>query len=192
MQTASQALWALTQSAFDILIGIPEAAQPFAMLGGGYFRSVLEGNPPKDVDIFFANLYDFETACAAFRADPMFTETTQSNQGMHPTFIRPGCPPYNLIGFRFHPNIQALVADFDFTCCCFAAMFIGPKVVLATTETAYEDVIARRLNFNKKQNIVRVLKRKDRYEAYGYTPTQEFLAELPSCEQIVLGDDPPY
>lgn len=172
--------------ALNIFKKLPAGVSVLAFIGGGCFRSYYDGTPVKDYDLFFASYADWQLAVQWFRADERFIELTKPGEEAFPSFQSENDAPFNLIGFRFHKNAYELSRSFDFVCCAFAAEMTEPDVIAFTTHpNAVYDASHKRLAFLNHQHIDRVERRKARYvEQYGYTPTADFVAELPRCRLL--------
>lgn len=163
---------------------LPAGVRPLAFIAGGCFRSLYDGTPVKDIDLFFASRADFNAALRCFEASSIFTELP-SGCGGCPIFTDGVNPPVNLVGFRFHATLRALVLDFDLTCITCGAAMTEPGVVetFALAEF-HSDASNKRLRFNKVQNYCRAIRRLTRYEGYGYTRCESVKRDLERAHHV--------
>lgn len=162
---------------------MPPEVRPLAIVGGGALRAYFDGTRTKDIDLFFRCLGDYDGALAAFGVagasfeinTPALTNIAHYNGAV-----------FNLIGFHFADDAEDAASQFDFLCTSMAAEMNGHgEVSFHAVPGAITDAEAKTLNFNVMQRTERVIKRLRRYvDELGYTPTDEFIANLPRCSTV--------
>ena len=157
------------QYALSIFAVLPPGVDALAFIAGGCFRALYDKTEVKDIDLFFASYSDYQLALQFFAHDMRFTELESPTSGAR-IFTDGVRPPFNLVGFRFPPNLRELVMGFDFTAVTCGAEMTEPGVVdVIEGPLFYPDATNKILRFNKVQNHDRAVKRVARYEEYGYT-----------------------
>lgn len=168
-----------------LLAVLPAQVIASAILGGGAIRSMFDGTPLRDIDLFFRNREDYLIAEEAMRA--IFAPITG------------GCPNYptysiggfevNLAGFRFRSTVQQTSDAFDFTCCAFAVSLADTNEYCEYV-SARDDAESKRLRFLNLQRPPRVLKRMAKYiDRYSYTHAEDFIEQMPECWQVEPSDE---
>ena len=162
---------------------MPPEVRPLAMIGGGALRAYFDGTRTKDIDLFFRNVADFTAAVQVFAVEgasfglgaPVGTDIVHFNGA-----------EFNLIGFHCHPSAQEVAESFDFRCVGMAAAYDGHgSIDFHAVDGAIEDAESKTLNFQTAQRTARVIKRLRRYvDELGYTPSDQFIADLPVCSTV--------
>lgn len=174
------------QSIHDECAVLPWKVIHRAMLGGGALRSYFDGTMPKDYDLFFESVADWEASVALLMDDSMFDLTPADAGTRHPTFVHlPTGRKFNLIGFRIFPNPAELAKSFDFRCVAMALRLRDPQLTFYGVPGADRDCREKALNFQNLQPTIRVAKRLKRYvDELGYTPTDEFVSKVAQCARV--------
>lgn len=163
---------------------MPPEVRPLAIIGGGALRAYFDGTQTKDIDLFFRCGQDFYAALAAFSAE---AATFDLGAPVGTCIIRYNGAVFNLIGFHTVEDIQTSAESFDFRCVGMAASW-GPhgEVEFFAVPGAIDDAESKTLNFLTMQRTNRVVKRLRRYvDELGYTPTDQFIADLPRCSTVL-------
>lgn len=162
---------------------MPPEVRPLAIIGGGALRAYFDGTQTKDIDLFFRTLEDSIAACDVFQAEGA---TFESDVPAMTSIVHYNGAIFNLIGFHTVESASHAAEGFDFRCVGMAGSW-GPhgEVEFYAVPGAIDDAEAKRLNFLTMQRTNRVAKRLRRYvDELGYTPTEQFIADLPRCSTV--------
>jgi len=162
---------------------MPPEVRPLAIIGGGALRAYFDGTQTKDIDLFFRSNADWLAAGDVLTAEGA---TFDSNAPCGTWIARYNGAEFNLIGFHLVANVEDAAHRFDFRCVGMAGSW-GPhgEVEFYAVPGAIDDAEAKRLNFLTMQRTNRVAKRLRRYvDELGYTPTEQFIADLPCCSTV--------
>lgn len=163
---------------FEAMLTLPDSVKRIAMLGGGALRSVYDGTPVRDYDLFFRSVQDFDDAAVDMSGYCEFVSKGALADATFPTFRDPDGRLWNLIGFHFSPSIEQLALSFDLLPVSMAMELkeIGGSWVpeFAARHQAIEAARARILAISRPQSRERLQKRVDRYvREYDYLMTEE-------------------
>lgn len=163
----------------QLILPLLEAEKSF--VAGGYFRSCLEGNKPKDIDIFFYDENSFNEKRIQFTKSKKYTQiysTPRSvcfklNDGNGDILI-------DLVKNQFGGPIP-VIDNFDFTVCKCAAYIDGNILHVVNHKLFTQDVDQRILRLDrthKVNNPDKFFNRLIRYTQYGYNMEKEVKAAL--------------
>lgn len=162
---------------------MPPEVRPLAIIGGGALRAYFDGTRTKDIDLFFRTQADWLAAQDVFSAEgatweldcPVNTGIAHYNGAI-----------FNLVGFHTVEDAETAAWGFDFRCVGMAASWGSHgEIEFYAVPGAIDDAEAKRLNFLTMQRTNRVVKRLRRYvDELGYTPSDQFIADLPRCSTV--------
>lgn len=160
------------------LMGVPKGHKwQGVYLAGGAVRTMLTNEPVVDFDLFF------DSADTADRVEKYIATLKNANEIFR-------CQKGELITYQirsfkiqlikktYHPNIEDLLARFDFTICKFG-FDMGSQTLAYTRQDEY-DLYNKILRINELQYPVATMHRVQKYLAKGYKPEdwQAFWADL--------------
>lgn len=168
-----------------ILTEINEVLKGRAFIVGGALRSLIEGELPRDIDIFMAtdNNEDYVSVCHdvynAFAPKFLWSTTLDCNTDYHAVemnymdtdIVISLIKPQEFHGRPSFGDLHSLVDDIDFNVCRLGLAPDGKSVY--AVEPIWEvlkDIVDRRLRIvkHRPEEADRVAKRIAKYESYGY------------------------
>lgn len=146
------------------------------MVGGGFIRAIVAGEPVSDVDVFADNAETVLTLLDELKkAEPTAGVFTTPNATTFTT-----TPPIQVVRKWTFTTAEQLLANFDFSIVCAVIWFDAPSGAFQSACHAdfYSDLAAKRLVYTRNGipggTIIRAMK----YTAKGYRMPLESLAHL--------------
>lgn len=174
----------------ETLVELNKRLSGMATIAGGCFRSLIEGNEPKDIDIF---LYKKDFADGVRDAIKLFTgldevETTYSWEYGKYTIIK----PYVNNGRNLYGSPITIVSQFDIDVTKLWMDLFGNVATVEpyTVEQLTENIQNRQCEiilFNGHEN--RTVKRINKYIGYGYNISQIESRDLPMSAFYIEEDN---
>lgn len=140
-------------------------------IAGGFIRSFIIGKQPKDMDIFFDNIEQFELVISQLE---LLGYTIKRKSKYAYTMIKDN-KTIQLIK-NINGPIEEVFKDFDFTVCQVAVK----DKVLYYKQSFFDDLDNKRLVLNEESfnRCATTLERVIRYASYGFIPDRKQLTTL--------------
>lgn len=152
------------------------------ILAGGYLRDIVAGIPPKDVDLFFENEYDFLHFLLKInnvKTVKLYKKVIKINNGTS----------YDLIRSRFAPASE-IINGFDFTCCQIAVVVQSGKIKdIVHAPAALEHAKKKELHVNKITAPASSIRRAISFVQKGYTIADMHNFTLQVCRAAKSDED---
>ena len=147
-------------------------------VAGGCFKDIFENKRPKDIDLFFKNLTEYQTALDKIRSNNrfVFKNNTESTITFYDKITG-----FNiqLISKCFFENETKLLEDFDFTICRFCIFKDRYGLNVLRDIDYFTDLKDKRLSIAGDINTpIGTFKRAFKYSKYGFDITEESLKAL--------------
>lgn len=143
-------------------------------IAGGCFKDIFQNKKPRDIDMFFENVQDFNTADKEFK-NKGFEEVCNTNNAKtlinNETTVQLIC--------KFYGTPEQILNKFDFAVCKYSYQKENENYISTFCDTYYEDLEKRKLTVDLNLDFpFSTLKRAFKYCKYGFYPTLKTVEEI--------------
>ena len=147
-------------------------------IAGGCFRSIFEGNFPRDIDLFFNTEEDFLFAKDVYIGEEWKVAYENENAI---GFYKKGKPRVDLVR-SIYGTPENIISQFDFT----IAKFAMDKEKVVYTETYWRDLHLKRLVCDDTiPKPIGTFERVQKYAKYGYFLCRETKVKIIKAIQVI-------